>query len=151
MKKTLMIVIPVAIIGAVVGYSVFAAYNAPGDTVRAQYIDPQTARQWITSNQAIVVDVQTYDGYLKGHFPNSIPTHAYPVRTRDQIQRVMAIAPMLKKSSKPAILVCFGGVTGAPNARKVLVQSGVPNRKLYILQGGSWGWPWKNMFVSGNT
>jgi thiosulfate/3-mercaptopyruvate sulfurtransferase len=149
MKKTLMIAIPLVIIGAVIGYSFFSAYNAPGDTAGAQYVDPQTARDWITKGKALVVDVQTYDGYLKGHFADSIPTHAYPVRTPDQIKRVESIAPMLKKADKPVILVCFGGVTGAPNARLALIKKGVPNRNLYILQGGTWGWPWKNMFVSG--
>jgi len=150
MKKTLMIIIPVLVIGGFIGYTFFSSYHAASDPTGVQFVNPQTAREWITRNEAIVVDVQTYDGYMRMHFPNSVPTHAYPVRTQGQIQKVASIAPMLQKSKKPVILVCFGGITGAPNARKILVQAGVPAKRLFVLQGGSRGWPWKHMFISGS-
>ena len=113
-------------------------------------MNPETFRQWVSQDKALIVDVQTYDGYLRMHFPGSVTTHAYPVVTEAQKQLVEAIIPTLKKTKKPIVLVCFGGVTGAPNARNVLVAKGIPNKQLYVLQGGSMGFPWKNMMVSGN-
>jgi len=149
-NKFLLIGAPVLIVAAFVGFLVFNAYHAPGGVTGAQFISPETLSQWLAQDKALVVDVQTYDGYLKMHFPNSIPTHAYPVVTPDQKKRVESIIPTINKSKKPVVLVCFGGITGAPNARIHLVSKGVPNKRLFILQGGSMGWPWKGMLVSGN-
>jgi thiosulfate/3-mercaptopyruvate sulfurtransferase len=149
-NKFLLIGVPVLIIGAFVGFLAFNSYHAPGDVTEAQFVSPETFRQWLSQDKALIVDVQTYDGYLKMHFPGSVTTHAYPVVTEAQKQRVEAIIPTLKKTKKPIVLVCFGGITGAPNARNVLVAKGIPNKQLYVLQGGSMGFPWKNMMVSGN-
>jgi len=150
-NKFLLIGAPILIIAAFVGFLVFNVYHAPGDVTGAQVISPETFRQWLAQDKAIVVDVQTYDGYLKMHFPNSIPTHAYPVVTPTQKKQVEAIIPIISKSKKPVVLVCFGGITGAPNARIHLVSKGIPNKRLFILQGGSMGWPWKGMMISGRT
>lgn len=149
MKRSLYIAVPFLLAGALAGYAFYSSYNAPGDVTGAQFVSPETLRQWLAADKAIVVDVQTYDGYLQMHFPNSIPTHAYPVATPGQKQAVESVIPAIMKSDKPVVLVCFGGVTGAPNARLHLVSKGVPNRRLFILQGGTWGWPWKNMLESG--
>ncbi|MDF1535714.1 MAG: rhodanese-like domain-containing protein [bacterium] len=149
-NRFLLIGAPVLIIGAFVGFLAFNSYHAPGDVTGARFVSPETFRQWISQDKALIVDVQTYDGYLKMHFPGSVTTHAYPVVTGDQKKRVEAIIPTLKKTKKPIVLVCFGGITGAPNARNILVARGIPNKQLYVLQGGSWGFPWKNMMVSGN-
>lgn len=149
-NKFLLIGAPLLIIGAFAGFLLFNAYHSPGDVTGAQFVSPETFRQWLAQDKAVVVDVHTYDGYLRGHFPGSIPTHAYPVVTPDQKKRVEAIIPAIKRSSKPVVLVCFGGITGAPNARLHLVSKGIPNKRLFILQGGSMGFPWKGMMVSGN-
>ena len=148
-NKFLLIGAPVLIVAAFVGFLAWNSYHASGDVTGAQFISPETFRQWLAEDKALVVDVQTYDGYLRMHFPGSITTHAYPVVTAAQKRQVEAIIPAIKKSKKPVVLVCFGGITGAPNARTHLVSKGVPNKRLFILQGGSMGWPWKNMLISG--
>ena len=63
MKKSLMIIIPVLVIGGFIGYTFFSSYHAAADPAGVQFVNPQTAREWITQNKTIVVDVQTYDGY----------------------------------------------------------------------------------------
>jgi len=145
MKKTLLFVIPLVLFGAFIAYS----FISSPDTTEAQYVAPEVFRNWLSQNKAIVVDVQNYDGYLKMHFPGSLATHAYPVRSPEQKKRVDAVIPAIKKSDKPIVLVCPGGITGAPNARLHLLDQGIPNTRLYILKGGTWGFPWKNMMVSG--
>jgi thiosulfate/3-mercaptopyruvate sulfurtransferase len=149
-NKFLLFGAPVLIIGAFIGFLAFNSYHAPGDVTGVQFVGPDTFRQWLSQDKALVVDVQTYDGYLRMHFPGSVTTHAYPVVTTAQKKRVEAIIPTLKKTKKPIVLVCFGGITGAPNARTLLVAKGIPNKQMYVLQGGSLGFPWKNMMVSGN-
>ncbi|UCF30407.1 MAG: rhodanese-like domain-containing protein [bacterium] len=146
MKKILLFLLPLVILAVFIGYS-FVSSSA--ETAGVQYVDAETFRGWLMNRSAIVVDVQTYDGYMKSHFPGSIPTHAYPVNSPSQIKRVESIVPILMQSGKPVVLVCFGGITGAPNARGVLVSKGVPGKRLYVLRGGSWGFPWKEMMVAG--
>ena len=150
-NKSFKIGASVLIIAAFLGFLAWNLYDVTGDVTGAQYISPETFRQWLAQDKALVVDVQTYEGYLKMHFPGSIPTHAYPVKTAEQMKRVDAIIPIIEKSDKPVVLVCFGGITGAPNARAHLISKGIPNERLFILQGGSRGWPWKEMLVSGSN
>ncbi len=149
-NKFLLIGVPVLIIGAFIGFLAWNSYNSPLDTTGIQYVSPETFREWYTSGKTLVVDVQTYGGYMQMHFPGSLTTHAYPVRTPEQKKRVEAVIPAIKKTKKPVVLVCPGGITGAPNARLHLISKGIPNRRLYVLRGGTWAFPWKDMLVSGN-
>lgn len=144
MKKVLTFLIPIVLF---VGFVVYSF--SLNSSVAVQYIKPDQFKQWLSTNKAMIIDVQSYSDYMKRHFPGSIPTYAYPVVTPEQKKRVASLIPAIQKSKKPVVLVCPGGVTGAPNARKFLVSQGVPGKRLFILQGGASGWPWKNMMVSG--
>lgn len=147
MKKILLFVIPLVLFSAFIGYSYIS--TSPPETTGMQYVDAETFRDWLLYKKAIVVDVQTYRGYLQGHFPGSIPTHAYPVTSPEQKKRVESLIPAIMQSKKPVVLVCPGGITGAPNASVFLVSKGVPAKRLYVLRGGTWGFPWKEMMVAG--
>jgi len=148
-KKLLIIGAPLFIIAAFTGFIAMKAWHSPMDTTGVQYVSPETFREWYAQGKALVVDVQTYGGYVQMHFPGSIPTYAYPVRTPDQKKRVEAVIPAINRTDKPVVLVCPGGVTGAPNARTHLLSRGIPNSRLFVLRGGTFGFPWKNMMVSG--
>lgn len=149
-NRFLLIGAPVLIVGAFAAFLAYNAYHAPGDVGGAQFVSPDTFRQWLQEDKALVVDVQTYDGYLRMHFPGSLTTHAYPVVTDAQKKSVESVIPAIRSTDKPVVLVCFGGVTGAPNARLHLLSKGIPNKRLFILQGGSMGFPFRNMMVSGS-
>jgi thiosulfate/3-mercaptopyruvate sulfurtransferase len=116
-NKFLLIGAPLIIIAAFAGFIGFNIYHSAMDTTGIQYVTPEKFREWYTEGKALVVDVQTYGGYTQMHFPGSLPTHAYPVRTPDQKKRVESVIPAIKKTKKPVVLVCPGGITGAPNAR----------------------------------
>lgn len=149
-NKFLLIGAPIIIIAVFVSFLAWSSYNSPLDSTEMQYVTPETFREWYTSGKALVVDVQTYGGYSQMHFPGSLTTHAYPVRTPEQKKRIEAVIPVIKKTNKPVVLVCPGGITGAPNARLHLLAKGIPNKRLYVLEGGTWGFPWKGMMISGN-
>jgi len=150
-NRLLFIGAPLIIVTVFSAFLAWSDYHSPLDTTGVQYISPEAFRNWFTQGKALVVDVQTYADYTQMHFPGSLPTHAYPVRTPSQKKRIEAIIPTIKKSGKPVVLVCPGGITGAPNARLHLISRGIPNRMLYILEGGTWGYPWKGMMVKGNS
>ncbi len=146
MKKKLKIALPVILFAAFVGYILVTTTGLSG----AQYISPETFRGWLAQNRSIIIDVQPYAAYVKGHFPDSYATFAYPVKTTEQKEKLDALLSVINQSEKPVVLVCPGGITGAPNARMHLLSRGVPNERLFILKGGTSGWPWKNMLISGN-
>ena len=95
-NKFLLIGAPVLIIAAFVGFLAWNAYNSPMDTTGVQYVTPETFKQWYSEGKALVVDVQTYGGYTQMHFPGSLPTHDYPVRTPDQKKRVDSVIPAIR-------------------------------------------------------
>ncbi len=146
MKKILLVTLPIILFAAYVVYTLSTTTVHSG----AQYVSPETFRGWLAQNRSIIIDVQPYSAYVKRHFPGSYATYAYPVKTPDQKKKLDALLPVMKKSEKPVVLVCPGGITGAPNARLHLLERGIPNERLFILKGGTSGWPWKNMLISGN-
>jgi len=148
-NKFLLIAAPLIMVFA--GFIALNTYNSPLDAAGIQYVSPETFRQWYTHGKALVVDVQTYGGYTQMHFQGSLPTYAYPVRTPEQKKRVESVIPAINETDKPVVLVCPGGITGAPNARLHLLSKGIPNRRLFVLQGGTFGFPWKNMLISGTA
>lgn len=149
MKNKLFLIAAPLIITVLAGFIAWNAYNSPLDTTGIQYVSPDTFRQWYTQGKTLVVDVQTPGGYTQMHFQGSLPTYAYPVRTPEQKKRIESVIPAIKKTDKPVVLVCPGGITGAPNARLHLLSKGIPNKRLYVLQGGTFGFPWKDMLISG--
>ncbi len=145
MKKKLQIALSIILFAAFVGYILVTTTGLSG----AQYISPETFRDWLAQDRSIIIDVQPYTAYLKGHFPDSHATFAYPVKTTEQKDKLDALLGIINNSEKPVVLVCPGGITGAPNARMHLLSRGVPNERLYILKGGISGWPYPDLLVAG--
>jgi rhodanese-related sulfurtransferase len=149
MNKKISVVGTNVLIMCVIGiFFAWNAYNSPLDDSGFQSVSPDTFREWYMEGNVLVVDVQTYSGYAKMHFPGSIPTYAYPLITSSRKERAESLFPALRNSKKPVVLVCPGGVTGAPDNRIHLISRGIPEQKLYILEGGARGYPWKEMMVS---
>ncbi|MGD8352825.1 MAG: rhodanese-like domain-containing protein, partial [Pseudomonadota bacterium] len=114
-NKFLLLGAPVIIVAVFSGFIAFNNYNSPLETTGIQYVTPETFREWYLKDKALVIDVQTYGGYTQMHFPGSLTTYAYPVRTPEQKKRVEAVIPAIRDTKKPVVLVCPGGITGAPN------------------------------------
>jgi len=145
MKKKLKIALPITLFAAFVGYILVTTTGLSG----AQYVSPETFRNWLAQDRSIIIDVQPYATYVKGHFPDSYATFAYPVKTTEQKEKLDALLSIINQSEKPVVLVCPGGITGAPNARMHFMSRGVPSERLYILKGGTSGWPYPELLVSG--
>ncbi len=145
MKKILLVTLPIILFAAYVVNILLSSTVHPG----AQYVSPETFRGWLAQDRSVIIDVQPYSAYVKGHFPGSYATFAYPVKTPDQKKKLDELLPMIMESEKPVVLVCPGGITGAPNAHLYLLERGVPNERLFILKGGTSGWPYPDLLVAG--
>ncbi len=144
MKKILLVTLPIILFAAYVVYTLSTTTVHSG----AQYVSPETFRDWLVQNRSIIIDVQPYSAYVKRHFPGSYATYAYPVKTTEQKEKLDVLLSVINQSEKPVVLVCPGGITGAPNARMHLLSRGVPNERLFILKGGTSRWPYPDMLAA---
>lgn len=114
------------------------------------YLEPDQFKEILDSQQAvIIVDIQVKEEFNAHHFPGSIETNAYPVKT---IEQQIMIAPALeayKNTGHQVVVVCPRGGGGAKRCYSYLKSQGVPEEKLTILEGGVAKWPYREM-LAGN-
>lgn len=118
---------------------------------RAQnYVKPDQFKQWLETSKAMqVVDIQTPEEFEKHHFNHSIQTNAYPAKSDEEKQRLDRILPVLQASKEDVVVVCPRGGGGAKNTYEHLKSMGIPEQRLFILEKGIEGWPYKELFVNG--
>lgn len=116
----------------------------------ANYVKPEVFKQWLQSHKSIIiVDIQPSEDFLEQHFKGSIMTDAYPVKTDEDKKRLDLAVKKVKASNDDVVIVCPRGKTAASNAYDYLKSQGIPENRLFILEGGIDGWPYKEMLVKG--
>ncbi len=114
----------------------------------ANFVTPKVFKQWLRSHKAIViVDVQPSEDFLEQHFRGSIMTDAYPVKTDEDKKRLDPAVKKVKASKGDVVIVCPRGKTSSINAYDYLKAQGIPENRLFILEDGIDGWPYKEMLV----
>jgi rhodanese-related sulfurtransferase len=97
----------------------------------------------------LIVDIQPPADFAKGHFKGAIETNAYPLKTDDEKQRIDKTLQRINAAPDDIVIVCPRGGGGAKNTWDYLKSKGVPEGRMYILEKGSEGWPYKEMCVTG--
>lgn len=116
----------------------------------ANYVKPEVFKKWIeTGKKPIIVDIQPADEYEKHHFKGSVETNAFPAKTDKEKIKLDKVLPTILSSKNEVVIICPRGKSGASNAYEYLKSKGVPENRLYILEGGIAGWPYKEMFIKG--
>ncbi len=116
----------------------------------ANYVKPDEFKKWLESGKSIIiVDIQPKEDFEKHHFKGSIETNAFPVKTEDEKKRLNAALSKAKTSNNDVVIICPRGKSGAMNTYEYLKSKGIPENRLYILEGGIAGWPYKDMFQKG--
>jgi hypothetical protein len=114
------------------------------------YVQPDTFKQWLEGGKRVlIVEIQTADDFVKHHFKNSIETNAYPVKTDEEKKKLDAVVSTIGASKDDVVIICPRGAGGAKNTYEYLKAKGAPEARLYILEKGIGGWPYKDMFVQG--
>ncbi len=123
---------------------------APSLASAQNTVKPDQFKQWLESSKPMqIVDIQTPEEYEKHHFKGSIQTNAYPAKTDEEKQRLDRVLPALQASKDDVVVVCPRGGGGAKNTYDHLKSKGIPEERLYILEKGVEGWPYKELFVQG--
>ncbi len=114
------------------------------------YLKPEEFKKWLeTGKKVIIVDIQPHDEYVKHHFKGSIETNAFPANNDVLRKRIDKALPIINQSNDPVVIICPRGRSGARNTYDYLKSKGVPESRLYILEGGMSGWPYPEFIEKG--
>ncbi|MEN8140804.1 MAG: rhodanese-like domain-containing protein [Thermodesulfobacteriota bacterium] len=111
------------------------------------YVGKKEFKGWLTAGKSmVIVDIQEKDAFAKHHFPGSIETNAFPVKTDAQRRSIdPAVVKAKANMADDVIVVCPRGGGGAKRCYDYLRQQGVADSRLYILKGGVDKWPHRAM------
>ncbi|GFO56297.1 hypothetical protein GMSM_33040 [Geomonas sp. Red276] len=136
------------ILVSVVLFSLFLATAA--HAFGYNYVSPDDFKKWLeTGKQMQIVDIQLPIDFKKHHFKAAMETDAFPVKSPDDKKRLERIIPQLAAGRNDVVVVCPRGGGGAKNAYDYLKLRGIPEKRLFILEDGMEGWPYKQLTVSG--
>lgn len=111
-----------------------------------QMISPEKMKEVLEKDDASeyqIIDIQPKADYAKGHLPHSISVPAYPVDTEDLEKLVVDSADQFQDSDKPIYVVCPGGGGGAKRTISLLIDEGIDEYRLFIVENGAKKWPYK--------
>jgi len=121
-----------------------------GSAFATQYIKTEEFKTALEQKKEMhIVDIQEADDFEEHHFANSIETNAYPVKSTDEKKRLDKILPTINTSVSPVVIICPRGKGGAMNTYEHLKAQGVSEGRLFILEGGMAGWPYKEILKHG--
>lgn len=113
-------------------------------------IKPEELKNWLTSGKKVIlVDIQPHEDFVKGHIKGAIETNAFPASKDEEKKRLDKVLPIIQKSNDPVVILCPRGRSGAKNSYDYLKSKGVPENRLYILEGGMAGWPYPELLEKG--
>jgi len=121
-----------------------AGTDAPADRA-----DADIAWQYMTAAEleaklengdpVIVLETRPDDMYNAGHIPGAYHVPAFPVDTEEKEQLLVDATANLGGDA-PIAIVCKTGNKGAKRAISVLIEAGIDEKRLFILEGGGEGW-----------
>ena len=101
-----------------------------------------------TKQPTILLDIQKKNAYKEHHFYGSIRTFAYPAKTDMQLESAVQGVRMFKQTGNDVVIIGPRGGRASKRTFDYLVTRGVPENKLFILEGGIKKWPYKKMLLN---
>ncbi len=131
--------------------TILFVFSLSVSALAANMLKPETFKQWLESGKkVIIVDIQPAEEFGKHHFKGSIETNAFPAKTDDDKKKLDSAIEMIKRSSDDVVIICPRGRSGAMNTYEYIKTKGISENRLYILEGGIAGWPYKDMLQGKN-
>ena len=105
------------------------------------YISAADLEERLTSNKPTnIVDIQIEEEFARHHIKGAVPTYAYPVKSDSDRAKLDATVEQLKTNDDPVVVVCPRGAGGAKRTYDYLLQQGIADERLVILEHGQSGW-----------
>jgi len=133
---------------SIIALSLICLLNVAAIFEKFNYLEPDQFKQWLEKDKPmIIVDIQVKDEFTAHHFPGSLETNAFPVKTDIQKQQIDVAVKAFKDTGHTMVVVCPRGGGGAKRCYSYLKSQGVPETKLTILKGGVAKWPYSDMLA----
>ncbi|MGI9537285.1 MAG: rhodanese-like domain-containing protein [Desulfocapsaceae bacterium] len=119
----------------------------------AQYnfMAAEELKKRIDSNDDIlIIDIQVEEDFRQHHIPGSLATHAYPVKTSDDLTRLDPVVKLQQNDTRPVVIVCPRGAGGAKRTHDYLMANGILKDRLWILEKGMSGWEYNDLITALN-
>jgi len=111
-----------------------------------RYISPDELREKIVSDEPMtILDIQVEEDFSQHHIKGAVPTYAYPVKTAGERARIDDHYAALVADSNPLVIVCPRGGGGARRTYDHLLEKGISEDRLLILEKGQGGWPYEDL------
>lgn len=115
-------------------------------TPQFKYLKAEELKRYIETKKPIqMLDIQVEDEFKKHHIKGVIPTHAYPVKTAEEKAKIDKVLPTLTASNEPIAIVCPAGGGGAERTYAYLLEKGLDENRLFILESGQKGWKFEEL------
>ena len=139
MKKLIMTLVLLMVICTLPVYA--GSYN---------YVSSEKVKGWLSSGTPVsIVDIQVEEEFNAHHLPGSIATYSYPVKSDADKAKLDSTSVQLKNTDSPVVVVCPRGKGGAKRCYDYLASRGIVEDRLFILEKGMAGWPYKE-FIEKN-
>lgn len=120
----------------------------PAGAFAYNYISPEQVKQNLAAQSAMaLIDIQVKDEFTQHHIQGAVATYAYPVKSTADRAKLDASVAALKSNQDSAVIICPRGAGGAKRAYDYLVESGIPENRLFILSKGQGGWPFPELLA----
>ncbi len=134
-------------------FTLFALVLLAPAAIAAQYnyISPDDLKERINANDdLLIIDIQVEEEFKQHHIPGSLATHAYPVKSSNERERLNPILELQRNDSRPVVIVCPRGAGGAKRTYDYLATNGISEDRLLILEKGMSGWKFENLTTALN-
>lgn len=109
--------------------------------IEYKYYSQSQLRDSLENGSAVVIlDVQVEEEFDAHHIEGAIPTYAFPVKSDDDKAKIDAQFHLIDETDSTIVIVCARGQVGAERTYEYLLDKGVAQERLFILEGGQAGW-----------
>lgn len=120
--------------------------EAGGEEIAFNYRTAEEVKKNIENDDDIILlDIQPEEAWEEHHIKGAIPTHAFPVETDEDKAKFDGVMSDLEASDAPIIIVCPRGKKGAERTYGYLLEQGIKEDRLFILENGQEGWPYDEL------
>lgn len=110
------------------------------------YMKPETLKNKIDNEEPVdIVDIQVQKEFSEHHIKGAMSTCAYPVKSEEEKAKLDKAIEKYKSDAAPIVIVCPRGAGGAKRAYDYMEEKGIPKDRLFILEKGQGGWPYKDL------
>jgi len=105
------------------------------------YISPAELKERLDAGEVeqgslVVFSTQTEQEWASGYLPQAIPTFARPLETDEDYAKLEPILDKIKDTDADVVIICPRGGGGATRPCDYLMEQGIDEHRLLILEGG---------------